>query len=162
MVPLPWGSLLITGCLSGAGFVTMPMKRGVREASSTIAKKNGELTAKEEMERVELTAVVAEASAPSSLSSMVLACRTLVTLSGWSEIADRSGPANRLSRPDGGSRDRRSVKYVELLPGFRTEGALQFPQRITPPHTTPGVHTLLTHAGEGALELLVVPQLHSG
>lgn len=100
MVLLPWGSSFSMGLLSGAGLVTTPIKRGVKEASSTRAKTNGELTEKRETERMEVTTVVADASTPSSLSSTVLAWRTLVTLRGWSEIPERLGPVNRELRPD--------------------------------------------------------------
>lgn len=78
----------------------MPMKRGAREASSMRAKRKGELTEKRETERMEVTTVVADASTPSSLSSTVLAWRTLVTFRGWSEIPERLGPENREPRPD--------------------------------------------------------------
>lgn len=80
--------------------MTMPMNRGVREVSSTRAKRKGELTENRETERMEVTTVVADASTPSSLSSTVLAWRTPVTLRGWSEIPERSGPENREPRPD--------------------------------------------------------------
>lgn len=80
--------------------MTMPMKRGVKEASSMRAKRKGELTEKRETERMEVTTVVADASTPSSLSSTVLAWRTLDTRRGWSEIPERSGPENREPRPD--------------------------------------------------------------
>lgn len=80
--------------------MTTPMKRGVRVASSTRAKRKGELAEKRERERVEVTTVAADASAPSSLSSMVLAWWTSDTLRGWSEIPERSGPENREPRPD--------------------------------------------------------------
>lgn len=80
--------------------MTMPMKSGAREASSTRAKKKGELTEKREMERIEVTTVVADASTPSSLNSTVLAWRTPVTFRGWSEIPERSGPENKEPRPD--------------------------------------------------------------
>lgn len=81
--------------------MTTPMKRGVKETSSIRAKTNGELTEKRETERMEVTPVVADASTPSSLSSTVLAWRTLVTLRGWSEIPERLGPVKRELRPDG-------------------------------------------------------------
>lgn len=101
MVPFTAGSSFSRGSLSGAGFVTMPMKRGMREASSTRANRKGELTENTEMERMVVTTVVADASTPSSLSSTVLAWRTLPTLRGRSEIPERSGPENREPRPDG-------------------------------------------------------------
>lgn len=93
------GSSLSMRSLSGAGFVTMPIKRGTREASSTRANRKGELTENMEMERRLVTTVAADASTPSSLSSTVLAWRTLPTLRGWSEIPERSGPENREPRP---------------------------------------------------------------
>lgn len=107
MVVLPWESSLSMGSLSGAGFVTMPIKRGAREVSSTRAKRKGELTEKRETERMEVTTVVADASTPSSLSSTVLVWRTPVTLRGWSEIPERSGPENREPRPDGENQKKR-------------------------------------------------------
>lgn len=81
--------------------MTMPMKRGTREASSTRANRKGELTENMEMERSVVTTVAAEAFTPSSLISTVLAWRTLPTLRGWSEIPERLGPENREPRPDG-------------------------------------------------------------
>lgn len=101
MVPFTSGSSLDMRSLSGAGFVTMPMKRGTREASSTKANRKGELTENMEMERRVVTTVAAEAFTPSSLSSTVLAWRTLPTLRGLSEIPERLGPENREPRPDG-------------------------------------------------------------
>lgn len=101
MVLLLWGSSFSMLSLSGAGFVTIPMKRGARESSSTRAKTKGEFTEKREMERMEVITVVADASTPSSLSSTVLAWRTPVTFRGWSEIPERSGPEKREPRPDG-------------------------------------------------------------
>lgn len=99
--------------LSGAGFVTMPMKRGVKEASSTRAKRKGEFTENMETERMEVTTVVAEASTPSSLSSIVLACRMPVTVRGWSDIPERSGPENREPRPDRYNEREKNVKRLQ-------------------------------------------------
>lgn len=82
----------------------------MREASSTRANRKGELTEKRETERIEVTTVVADASTPSSLSSTVLACRTLVTLKGWSEIPERSGDKNREPRPDGEKEEKEIYK----------------------------------------------------
>lgn len=95
--------------------VTTPMKRGTIEDSSTRAKKKGELTEKWEMERVAVTAVVADASTPSSLSSMALACRTLDTLSGWFEMPERLGTEKREPRPASDSRDRRRSQTAILV-----------------------------------------------
>lgn len=82
VVPFTRGSSLDMRSLSGAGFVTMPMKRGTRVASSTRANRKGELTENMEKERRVVTTVAADASTPSSLSSTVLAWRTLPTLRG--------------------------------------------------------------------------------
>lgn len=117
MVLLPWGSSLSIGSLSGAGFVTTPMKRGTREASSTRAKRKGELTEKMETERIEVITVVADASTPASLSSTVLAWRTLLTFRGMSDIPERSGAENREPRPDF---DRRGGL------GYRLKGPIDF------------------------------------
>lgn len=95
--------------------MTMPMKSGVWEASSTNAKRKGELTEKREMERMEVIAVVADASAPSSLSSMVLAWRTSVTFRGWSEIPERSGPENKEPRPERNQRQREVRRVTNIL-----------------------------------------------
>ncbi|TNN47457.1 hypothetical protein EYF80_042342 [Liparis tanakae] len=109
MVALCPGSSLSMRSWSGAGLVTMPMKSGAREASSTRAKRKGELTENCETERMEVTTVVADASTPSSLSSMALAWRTPVTLSGRSEIPERSGAKNRDPRPDGARAEKPSI-----------------------------------------------------
>lgn len=114
---LLWDSSFSMG-LSGAGFVTMPMKRGVREASSTRAKRKGEFTENMETERMEVTTVVAEASTPSSLSSIVLACRMPVTVRGWSDIPERSGPENREPRPDGHNEKQRQRSNACRLRSF--------------------------------------------
>lgn len=60
---------------------------------------------------MEVMTVVADASTPSSLSSIVLAWRTPVTLRGWSEIPERSGPKNREPRPD---RERKRSQSYKL------------------------------------------------
>lgn len=93
--------------------MTMPMKRGVKEASSTRAKRKGEFTENMETERMEVTTVVAEASTPSSLSSIVLACRMPVTVRGWSDIPERSGPENREPRPDRYNEREKNVKRLQ-------------------------------------------------
>lgn len=114
---LLWDSSFSMG-LSGAGFVTMPMKRGVKEASSTRAKRKGEFTENMETERMEVTTVVAEASTPSSLSSIVLACRMPVTVRGWSDIPERSGPENREPRPDRYNERERKMSNACRLTSF--------------------------------------------
>lgn len=79
--------------------MTTPMNSGARDASSTRLNRKGELREKRETERVVVTAVVADASTPSSLSSTVLAWRIPATFRGASEIRERSGVENREPRP---------------------------------------------------------------
>lgn len=93
------GSSLNSADAPGFGLVTVPRKRGVYETSSTTAKRNGLLTTKRGMVRTRMTEVAAEASAPSSFSSMLEACCTPETTSGPAAIPDRSGPENSVPKP---------------------------------------------------------------
>lgn len=93
------GSSLNSAVAPGFGLVTMPRKRGVWETSSTMAKMNGMLTAKIGIVRTNVTEVAAEASAPSSFSSMLEACCTPETARGPTAIPDRSGPENSVPKP---------------------------------------------------------------
>lgn len=93
------GSSLNLAVAPGFGLVTIPRKRGVCETSSTMEKMNGMLTAKMGIVRTRVTEVAAEASAPSSFSSILDACCTPETTSGPTAIPDRSGPENSVPKP---------------------------------------------------------------
>lgn len=93
------GSSLNSAVAPGFGLVIVPRKRGVCDASSTTAKMNGMLTEKIGMVRTKVTEVAAEASAPSSFSSMLEVCCTPETTSGPAAMPDRSGPVNSVPKP---------------------------------------------------------------